>query len=125
MSLTLLPDAESPPSRRNTDRQVMSGELRLGRIYQRAGSTRSDAQWMWAINGVHGGPHDMRRAGMTATFEQAHAELSGNWDKWLAWAGLREDGSASVPSPAIASAAPPASVEDSLTALAPELSRFL
>jgi hypothetical protein len=30
---------------------------------------------------VNGGPHDMGRAGMTATFEQAHAELSGNWDK--------------------------------------------
>jgi hypothetical protein len=102
----------------------MSGELRLGRIYQRIGPTRSDAQWIWAINGVYGGPHDMRRAGMTATFEQAHAELSGNWDKWLAWARLREDTPVSVQSPAIASTAPSAA-EDSLTALAPEVSQFL
>jgi hypothetical protein len=102
----------------------MSGELRLGRIYQRIGPTRPEAQWIWAINGVYGGPHDMRRAGMTATFEQAHAELSGNWDKWLAWAGLRGDNPVSVQSPAIASTAPSAS-EDSLTALAPELSQFL
>jgi hypothetical protein len=124
MSLTLLPDTESPPSRRNTDRQVMSGELRLGRIYQRVGPTRPDAQWIWAINGVYGGPHDMRRAGMTATFDQAHAELSGHWDKWLAWARLREDNPVSVQSPAIASTAPSAS-DDSLAAPAPELSQFL
>jgi hypothetical protein len=32
----------------------------------------------------------MRIAGMTASFEEAEAELKENWAKWLAWAKLQE-----------------------------------
>jgi hypothetical protein len=44
-----------------------------------------------AINGVQQAGSDvMRIAGMTASFEEAEAELKENWAKWLAWAKLQE-----------------------------------
>jgi hypothetical protein len=44
-----------------------------------------------AINGVQQtAPNVMRLAGVTASFEEAEAELRENWAKWLAWAKLQE-----------------------------------
>jgi hypothetical protein len=74
----------------SSDDHVMSGELRVGRIYKRVTAGRPELQFLWAINGVYGGPDGMRVAGMTATLDQAQAELQENWEKWLAWASLQE-----------------------------------
>ena len=73
-----------------TDYHLMSGDLRVGRIYERATEGKPEFRFLWALNGVFGGPHDMRVAGMAATFDQAQAVLQENWDKWLAWAKLQE-----------------------------------
>jgi hypothetical protein len=72
------------------DNHVMSGELRVGRIYRRDIASRPELQFLWAINGVYGGPDGMRVSGITPTVDQAQAELQENWEKWLAWAGLQE-----------------------------------
>jgi len=89
MSLKLHPDPHSTPDHRETDHLVMSGNLCVGRIYKRA-FTRT-TQWLWAINGVQqAAPGVMRMAGVTGSFEEAHAELKENWAKWLAWAKLQE-----------------------------------
>jgi hypothetical protein len=68
----------------------MSGELRVGRIYKRETAGKPELQFLWALNGVFGGPNEMRVAGMAATFEHAQAALQENWEKWLAWAKLQE-----------------------------------
>jgi len=36
----------------------------------------------------------MRVAGIATSLDQAKAELQENWEKWLAWANLREVGDA-------------------------------
>ena len=72
----------------------MSGELCIGRIYKRE-TIRGESQWMWAINAVVAPSDVMRCGGMTATFEETHAELNENWRKWLAWANLQEIGASS------------------------------
>jgi hypothetical protein len=101
MPLTLRPNADSPLAQRQTDHNVMSGELQVGRIYKRESATKPELQWLWAINGVHAAPDVMRVAGMRATFEEARADLSENWETWLAWAKLQElGGSSPRPSPA-------------------------
>jgi hypothetical protein len=88
MPLTLRPNTDSAAARLRTEHHVMSGELRVGRIYKRE-SSKPELQWLWAINGVPlTGPDVMRVAGTAATFEEAEAQLKENWDKWLAWAKL-------------------------------------
>src|SRR5262245_6760832 len=88
MPLALMRHFESPPDA--TDYYLMSGDLRVGRIYERGTQGRPELQFLWALNGVFGGPRDMRVAGVAATFDQAQAALQENWEKWLAWAKLQE-----------------------------------
>jgi hypothetical protein len=91
MPLTSLLNPDSAPERRMADHLVMSGQLHVGRIYRRESASSSESQWLWAINGVQPvDPGVMRLAGMTASLDQAQAELKENWDKWLAWAKLQE-----------------------------------
>ena len=91
MPLTLRSNPDTAPERRQSDHLVMSGELQVGRIYKRESTVNADSQWLWAINGVQrAGPEVMRVAGLTATLETAQAELTENWQKWLAWAHLQE-----------------------------------
>jgi hypothetical protein len=88
MPLALMQNPEVPGD--SSDHYVMSGELRVGRIYQRDTPGKPELPFLWAINGVYGGPDGMRVAGMAGTFDQARADLQGNWEKWLAWANLQE-----------------------------------
>jgi hypothetical protein len=110
MPLTLRPNADSAPARRKTDHLVMSGKMRVGRIYKRESASSSKAQWLWAINGVQHAPEVMRLAGMTASLEEAKAELQENWEKWLVWANLQE---ISDPTPLRPPAEPPSSPDSS------------
>jgi hypothetical protein len=82
MPLVLMRNAEA-------DFDVMSGRLRVGRIYKRQ-TPRPEIQWLWALNGVYGGPDAMRITGMTETLDQAQAELKESWEKWTAWANLQD-----------------------------------
>lgn len=82
MPLVLMRNAED-------DFHVMSGGLRVGRIYKRE-SARPEMQWLWALNGVYGGPDAMRIAGIAATLDQAQADLKESWAKWTAWANLQD-----------------------------------
>jgi hypothetical protein len=108
MPLTVIRNIETP--REGFDKHVMSGGLRVGRIYKREAAAKPELQFLWAINGVFGGPDGMRVAGMAATFDQAQAELKENWEKWLAWAKLQEIGAPTPPQPP---AAPPDSPDSS------------
>jgi len=95
MPLAFPSNPDSAPARRKTDRLVMNGELQVGRIYKRDAASEAQAQWLWAINGVQrAGSHVMRVAGIATSLDQAKAELQENWEKWLAWANLREVGDA-------------------------------
>jgi hypothetical protein len=86
MPLALMRNLEAPIE--TSDFYLMSGDLRVGRIYERQGTQR--LEFLWALNGVFGGPHETRVAGKVATFDQAQAALQENWEKWLAWAKLQE-----------------------------------
>jgi hypothetical protein len=94
MPLTLIGNARESTAQQQeiTDYHVVSGGLRVGRVYKRASAMRSEPQWLWDINGVHAAPGVMRLAGTTTTLEQAQAELQANWEKWLAWAKLQQIG---------------------------------
>ena len=63
MPLALMRNFEAP--RDATDYYLMSGDLHVGRIYERQGTQR--LEFLWALNGVSGGPHEMRGASMVAT----------------------------------------------------------
>jgi hypothetical protein len=95
MPLTLMRNFEAPPEA--SDNYVLSGELRVGRIYQRV--TIGRPEFLWAINGVFGGPNNMRIAGMATTFDGAQAAFQENWEKWLAWARLQEIGGSNPAQP--------------------------
>jgi hypothetical protein len=97
MPLVLMRNFEAPQE--TYDNYVMSGELRVGRIYKRATAGTPELQFLWALNGVFGGPHELRVAGMAATFDQAQAALQENWEKWLAWAKLQEISGPTPPQP--------------------------
>ena len=53
-------------------------------------------QWLWALNGVYGGPNAMRITGTTATLDLAQTELNESWGKWTAWANLQDSSSTST-----------------------------
>jgi hypothetical protein len=90
MTLTLRPTGlAAPVDGDHKDFIVMSGELVLGRIYEECG-VRPELRWYWAINGVDAGPTVMRKDGRTRSLEVAKAQFADNWQKWLAWAGLKE-----------------------------------
>jgi hypothetical protein len=42
--------------------------------------------WWWTIFGVLAKPPDVRTDGHAPTLEQAKADLSACWHRWLAWA---------------------------------------
>ena len=89
MPLTLRPNITS--ASRHFDHLVMSGELCVGRIYKRELANSPETQWLWAINGVQPAGSDvMRLAGMSTSLDEAQAQLTENWRKWLAWANLQE-----------------------------------
>jgi hypothetical protein len=85
MPLILVGNAQEPAALQQevTDYHVVSGGLRVGRIYKRKSAMRSESQWLWDISGVHAAPGVMRLAGTTTTLEQAHSELKANWEKWM------------------------------------------
>ncbi len=73
------------------DWTVMSGGLRVGRIYEIDGPNDSAYRWYWALNGVHAGPDVMQITGMAPTFEEAKAAFGENWEKWKTWAKLTDE----------------------------------
>lgn len=85
MALVLQPDATSPG-----DHKVMHGEWQVGQIDKRPPFTGTEPRWLWALNGVPGGPKGIRLAGVTATLDEAEAELRKSWEEWLAWASLSD-----------------------------------
>src|SRR5437016_11129663 len=90
MTLTLRPTGlAAPVDGDHKDFIVMSGEFVLGRIYEECGA-RPELRWYWAINGVHAGPTVMRKDGRARSLEGAKAQFAHNWQKCLAWAGLKE-----------------------------------
>ena len=93
MTLTLRPTGlAAPVDGDHKDFIIMSGEFVLGRIYEECGA-RPELRWYWAINGVHAGPTVMRKDGRARSLEGAKAQFADNWQKWLAWAGLKSKSS--------------------------------
>jgi hypothetical protein len=88
MSLVMQPNPDGAPSECN----VVHGGLLVGRIYRRKVALRSDAQWLWALNGLPEGPLGLVFTGQAATCDEALTALAERWGKWLAWAGLTEAG---------------------------------
>ena len=82
MPLMLRPNKEGPPD----DYHVWHGGLLVGQIYMRDAAQRSETQWLWALNGVPGGPAGLLFAGLTGTRDEALAHMKESWQKWLAWA---------------------------------------
>jgi hypothetical protein len=76
------------------DYRVLHGELEIGQIYKRKVALRPETQWLWALNGVPEGPHDLAVTGLAATLDEAIAALKERWGKWLASANLSEAGDA-------------------------------
>jgi hypothetical protein len=85
MALLLRPAANSPG-----DHLVMHGEWQVGQIDKRPSFTGTEARWLWALNGVPGGPKGIRLAGVMGTLEEAEAELKKSWEQWLEWASLSD-----------------------------------
>lgn len=85
MALVLRPAANSPDIH-----QVMHGEWEVGRIDKRPPLTGEGARWIWALNGVPGGPQGIRLAGVTGTLDEAEAELKKSMEQWLLWASLSD-----------------------------------
>ena len=70
------------------DFEVFHGQLQVGRIYKR--SAIGARSWLWALNGVFGGPSDLAISGAAATQAEALTALDESWSKWLNWAELKE-----------------------------------
>ena len=62
---------------------VVHGQWTVGRI-----SHRQDSDWMWTLGGLAGGPDDLRRGGVGATFSESKAQMDALWAKWSAYAEL-------------------------------------
>jgi len=73
---------------RADDFDVFHGQLQIGRIHKR--SAVGDRAWLWALNGVIGGPSEQAISGSAATRAEALATLNESWSKWLSWANLKE-----------------------------------
>jgi hypothetical protein len=92
MPLTLVQN----PEKQEADFFVMSNNLQVGRMY--LGKLKGhEIGWLWALNGVYGGPKSMRIAGTAATSEQAQSELQASWETWKTWAGLQDAGPSAPP----------------------------
>jgi hypothetical protein len=66
---------------------VMSGEVRISRIY-RTHTDPDGNEWFWGVNGVLTGPIQFN--GFARTLDDAKTEVGTNWRKWLAAAKLAE-----------------------------------
>jgi hypothetical protein len=96
--------------RQPDDYAVISGDSRVGRIYKRTSTANPKSQWLWALNAVRDTElgrlrlagvtlHGLRLAGMTATLDEAQAELSENWSNWLAITQTQKIGDPNTPPP--------------------------
>jgi hypothetical protein len=85
MALVLRPDAGSPD-----DQLAMHGEWQIGRIDKRPSFSGPQSRYIWALNGVPGGPKGIRLSGVAATLDEAEAALKASWEEWLAWAHLSD-----------------------------------
>jgi hypothetical protein len=85
MALMLQPDASS-----SGDQLAIHGEWQVGRIDKRPSFTGPEARYIWALNGVPGGPDGIRLSGVAATVDEAEAGLKTSWEEWLAWAHLSD-----------------------------------
>ena len=85
MALVLRPDASS-----SGDQLAMHGEWQVGRIDKRLSFTGPQARYIWALNGVPGGPDGIRLSGVATTVDEAAAGLKTSWEEWLAWAHLSD-----------------------------------
>jgi hypothetical protein len=72
------------------DYLLLHGNMPVARIYSRQSAFSADAKWLWTLNGVIGGPADLRLAGTSPSSEAAEAEVNANWQRWLRWAKLTE-----------------------------------
>jgi len=72
------------------DHRVLHGEWQIGQIDKRSSFVNKEPRWIWALNGVPGGPKGIRLAGVAESIEAAEAELKKSWEEWLAWAALAE-----------------------------------
>ena len=66
MALVLRPDASSP-----NDQLAMHGEWQIGRIDKRPSFSGPEPRYIWALNGVPGGPKSLRLSGVAATLDEA------------------------------------------------------
>jgi hypothetical protein len=69
-----------PNRTRRDDYLIMSGDVRVGRIYKRPAAYRG-LEWLWAINRPYAERLALQLAGQTASLEQAKCELTENWEK--------------------------------------------
>jgi hypothetical protein len=69
---------------------VLHGELQIGQIYKRKAALRSDAQWLWALNGIPEAPRGLGLTGLAPSLADATAALKERWSEWLASAELSE-----------------------------------
>jgi hypothetical protein len=83
-------DTDTPPNPREENFLFMHGALRVGQICRRQAFIQPDRAWLWAINGVPGGPDPLGLAGTSSTLDDAEAQMNAAWRQWLAWAGLME-----------------------------------
>jgi hypothetical protein len=88
MTLSLQPNADGSPG----DYDVLSGTLRIGKIYKPAVTHSKDTEWTWVFNGLPEGPSGLVVAGFAQSREGAEAALRGSWEQWLEWAELSEAG---------------------------------
>ena len=85
MALVLRPDPGTLG-----DHKVMHGEWQVGQIDKRPSFASKEPRWIWALNGVPGGPKGLRLAGVAESMDAAEAELKKSWHEWLAWAGFAD-----------------------------------
>ncbi len=85
MALVLRPHPSSPGVH-----NVMHGGWEVGRIDKAPSMTGPGTRWIWALNGVPGGPNGIRLTGVTDTIDEAELELTKSWKQWLEWGGLSD-----------------------------------
>jgi hypothetical protein len=76
----------SPVYEHRLDYVVLSGGWTIGRIYEEVGGP-PEYKWSWAfqMNGPIGKRYDR-----VASLEEAKEQLRGAWERWKAWAELKE-----------------------------------
>jgi len=72
-----------------TQLDVMSGDVRIGRISKDVLSLATVVSWSWTIY-IDAGPPGFMRHGSADTGEEAKVGFERNWQLWLTAAGLAE-----------------------------------